>query len=116
MATRQRKVKPEASSHQPEAPPLHHISDADLRAELRRREDEERLRREIGERLRRAGWLSNIDAAIALVPEHDRTTCDDGNLSNTRRCRRCALLDAKLCDWWPEDMTMELVMTLPQSD
>ncbi len=53
--------------------------------------------------------LENIDALIALKPEHGRTSCDDVNLNNQHgRCDRCALLAIKVNQYVPDDLDIEL--------
>jgi hypothetical protein len=72
-------------------------TDDQLKAELKRREDErkvqERLRLEAHQKI----VLDHIDALLSLVPTHGRTSCSDENPCNAynSRCQRCSLLKAK---------------------
>lgn len=80
------------------------LTDAELQAELQRREAER-------EKLRQAAhddWqkkfvaVLTLDVIDGLAPGHERSSCSDANISNgfhTRdaggfRCARCALLEA----------------------
>ena len=88
-------------------PTLKTASDDELRAELKRREEErvaaaQRAHDAHGAMLRTVLTRQLVDA---LRPEHDRTSCSDTNLSNgwdtmdersgrtMPRCVRCALLE-----------------------
>jgi hypothetical protein len=59
---------------------------------------------------------SNIDALIALTPDHDRTSCSDSDTCNgygdsdrMPRCKRCFLLNQKSeGSWEAKDFTVEL--------
>lgn len=71
-----------------------------LRAEVRRREDEAKRQRNENLQLRQALIVTHIDTLLQLVPEHDRTSCSDSNPSNAAsgrnpRCNRCQLLQIK---------------------
>lgn len=73
---------------------------ADLRAELHRREEEERTRRaQIREKQLEDLNSLTLEAVNGLAPEHGRTSCSDDNLANgflsdgIPRCNRCALLE-----------------------
>lgn len=54
--------------------------------------------------------LTNIDAYLEIVPEHTRTTCSDEHPVNEYRCDRCALLDVKKSQYWPEDLDVEIIV------
>lgn len=72
---------------------------AELEAQKARLLDGERLR--AVRRQREAQILAMVDTLLALVPEHDRTSCSDENPTNCvsyagrLRCERCELLYAR---------------------
>jgi len=85
-------------------PNLEQVSDDLLYREYERREKirkdrEEADRREAerreAERRSRLAMLieENFALILALVPEHGRTSCSDGNPINHGRCTRCSLLE-----------------------
>ena len=81
-----------------------------LEAELtRRREEEKRILREKRD-LEIKRCEENISALLALVPEHNRTSCSDERPinSNRARCTRCALLEAK--GGWDENLHLSIVV------
>jgi hypothetical protein len=82
------------------------ISTAALKAEVARREQEEREAkdaRNMERRIRQAAALTP-EVIAALAPEHGRTSCSDTNLVNGwgshssghPRCLRCALLEGDI--------------------
>ena len=90
---------------------LDQFSDADLKAELKRREDEKK-RQILDQREKNAEfWHSKINHILELVPEHSRTTCSDNDPANEYRCNRCYLLYAQKYDW---DRNRELVIRINQ--
>jgi hypothetical protein len=61
--------------------------------------------------------LANVDALIAVTPDHSRTSCDDGSLGNSYtndmgypRCVRCFLLDAKRTNYWDAQVAMRIAL------
>lgn len=87
---------------------LENISTNDLKAELQRREEQD-LINELKRRTERAQFiLDNIDAFIAAVPKHCRTSCDDIDVCNPGRCNRCDLLEAKHSGYWDLNKDIEI--------
>lgn len=82
--------------------PLEKYTEDQLRAEIRRREEEaaERARRE--RQLRLETFSELIDFPVVqrfvrlILPQHSRTTCseDDEDVVNDGRCMRCTVLQA----------------------
>lgn len=73
------------------------LSDSELEAELTRREEARKALKAAALLTRQRWLLANIDTLLsnAFVPQHDRTSCSDTNIVNSRRCRRCALIRCK---------------------
>jgi hypothetical protein len=68
------------------------------------------------EKIRReeAAWERRKRLLLALVPEHDRTSCADDNLANKfGDCKRCMLLNIKDEDFWPDniDICLDVLYT-----
>jgi hypothetical protein len=106
-------------------PNLKDISDADLRAELSRREAERKAieEAEARERLQREDDAKqalfdlireNRDVFLNLVPEHSRTSCSDERPQNPdRNCTRCALLVLLKEGWYaPDDFQVQFALEL----
>lgn len=54
-------------------------------------------------------YLSNIDALLALVPEHNKTSCRSNfNNADNCRCKRCFLEQAKNYWSWDSDYEVEI--------
>jgi hypothetical protein len=91
---------------------------SELEAEIRRRQDQERAKREALANKRRSQLLTLLaqpGAVDALAPQHGRTTCTDEDRRNgvygeeIPRCNRCALLDIQEC---PEAFPANLVLSV----
>ena len=54
--------------------------------------------------------IENIDALLALVPYHGRTSCSDTNIANSdrARCGRCVLLNIRAEQYVPENVSVEV--------
>ncbi len=97
---------------------LKNISEADLKAELKRREDEKLAEEKQKRDETAATCLRHIDALLELVPDHSRTTCSDSNHCNGEythssgncRCLRCYLLECKLHEQWSPLMRLNFTM------
>jgi len=80
-----------------------------LRAEVARKEEIGRLKYEAEKQKKRDLWFKHIDVLIELFPEHDCTSCNDGNLTNScGRCSRCTLLETKKSNYWDEDFELDI--------
>jgi len=73
----------------------------ELRAEIKRREEDERFARLAAHADHERLVFTNAEALLQLAPSHDRTTCTDANYANHHgRCLRCALIYAhRHCDF-----------------
>lgn len=73
---------------------LQSISDTDLKAELQRREESALKAKQEALEKQRQLIVENVDTLLNLIPEHDRTSCNDEDRANARsfRCKRCVLL------------------------
>jgi hypothetical protein len=105
---------------------LRDISDADLRAELSRREAERKAIEEAErrDRLQKENAAkealfdlirANRDVFLNLVPEHSRTSCSDDHPQNPdRNCTRCALLILLRKEGWhdPDDFQVQFTLEL----
>lgn len=94
------------------------MTDTELAAELERRKNVAELSAQAHAQAQRKEkfqlLLKHREALLALVP-HSRTSCSDGNVSNsftsaTRhpRCPRCALLELNESPWSAENFDFDL--------
>lgn len=73
---------------------ISHISDKELNEELARRKKEAAIAEAARSKAAAELLHAHVDALLAVVPKHSRTSCSDENPSNTDRdCVRCQLLD-----------------------
>lgn len=81
--------------------PLAKISTQELRAEIKRREEDERLVRIAAHTEHEQLICMSVEVLLQLAPSHDRTSCTDANYANYHgRCLRCALIYAREhCDF-----------------
>jgi len=94
------------------------LSDEDLRAELKRREDD-RKEKQLADHAWRfsnpASWLT-LELIERLAPVHVRTSCSDTDVSNGLsrggrfRCIRCALLDIRRENHFPTSLVMRVAL------
>ncbi len=87
---------------------LSKVAQDDLLAELKRRETAREEAERKAKEKRDASVVANIDALLALVPEHGRTSCSDEKPVNESRCNRCTLLSIKSFGWVPDDLDVEI--------
>lgn len=88
-------------------------STAELEAELRRRKEKLRLKRE--QRGLQIRQYMDIDVVNFLAPEHDRTSCSDEDTCNGwrtagkdgPRCVRCALMEHP---YWEDNFDLRVVI------
>lgn len=88
------------------------FSDDVLKQELKRREEiVEKQRREDLARQQQI-IIDNVDSLLNLVPEHDRTSCNDTDMNNANsfRCKRCLLLQLKRDGYMNRPFTIELFL------
>jgi hypothetical protein len=91
---------------------LDNISDEDLRAELKRRDEERQRAREHAEAVKLAAFIEvmNADTKLfqtlfsLLLPDHGRNTCstEAGSHVNVDRCYRCTVNWLIKNEDWPE--------------
>jgi hypothetical protein len=90
---------------------LSKVTEEDLLDELKRRKVAREEAARAAKEKRDAAVVANIDALLALVPEHGRTSCSDQNVTNERRCNRCTLLYIKSSGWVDSDLDVEVSFT-----
>jgi len=74
---------------------------AELQAILSKMQVEVQINTALAER--NAVLLANLPVLLALVPNHDRSSCSDENAGNLYKCYRCNLLQIQRNMNWPED-------------
>ena len=88
--------------------PLRAYTDSQLEQELALRKEIQR-QQEIAARVKRASFLfDKVPLLLAIVAEHDRTTCSDKNLQNPERCLRCFLVETNMRSYWDEDVDLQI--------
>jgi hypothetical protein len=80
----------------------------DLRAELQRREDEEKERKREAWSKRIQFLTDHVDALLELISEHGRTSCSDDDPCNKGRCHRCTVLSAQKDHYWDSSYDVEI--------
>ncbi len=94
------------------------VNEADLQAELKRRGNERKVKRNAWRKEQFAWVRENIDRLLAMRPEHSASSCSDTNPGNytsdgsrhAYRCVRCQLLHIKQDDYnaeWVVDVTLK---------
>lgn len=85
-------------------------SDAELVAEVKRREEERARLAAEALRKRQEVALKNVPALLALVPNHECTSCSDDNPQNSGdyRCTRCFLLEMQNLGYWFDGADLEI--------
>lgn len=90
---------------------LSKFSDKELKKEISRREEEKRAVKVALLRRHHEIVLNNIHVVLALVPEHDRTSCSDDDRGNEKRCVRCALLAIQSQGWVPDRLRVSVAVS-----
>lgn len=83
-------------------------SDQELKAELKRREEERKQQRWSKQQEEADFWLTHVDSLLALIPEHCRTSCGDTHITNEHRCKRCFLLYAQMTGNWDHERELTI--------
>ena len=81
------------------------------KAKLAPLEEEARKLRSAIERQRAEVVADHVDALLAIVPEHDFTSCSDQETLNEGRCTRCSLLYIKHNRWDAMNFKVDVTVT-----
>ncbi len=87
---------------------LDQFSDADLQAELKRREEVKKEEQLQHREEQATFWQSKIDLLLEVVPKHCRTSCSDTKAINDERCTRCYLLSCQSSGFWDSDRSLHI--------